>query len=135
VDRIFLDANVLFSTAWRPAAGLRRLWDLEDVELLSSSFAIEEARRNLETPAQRGRLTRLLRRVRIVETLHFTLPLGISLPEKDIPILLASIDGGATHLLTGDLEHFGPYFGQEIAGVLILSPAAYAPITKSETET
>jgi uncharacterized protein len=98
------------------------------VELLSSDYAVEEARRNLETPAQRGRLTRLLRRVQRVEPKHFTLPRGIRLPEKDLPILLAAIDGGATHLLTGDWEHFGPYFRREIAGVLILPPAEYPPM-------
>jgi hypothetical protein len=87
--------------------------------------AVEEARINLRTPAQRGRLTRLRRRVRLVEAEHFTLPRGIHLPEKDVPILLAAIDGGATHLLTGDWEHFGPYFRQEVAGVLILPPGEY----------
>jgi hypothetical protein len=30
---------------------------------------------------------------------------------------------GATHLLTGDQQHIGPLFGQQIAGVLILPPA------------
>jgi uncharacterized protein len=98
MDRVFLDANVLFAAAWRPNAALQRLWELDDAELLSSGYAIEEARRNLETPAQRVRLTRLLGRVRLVEPEHFTLPRGIRLPEKDLPILLAAIDGGATLL-------------------------------------
>jgi uncharacterized protein len=64
---------------------LLRLWGLNGVERLSSSYAIEEARRNLDTPAQRSRLTRLLRRVHRVEPEHFTLPRGIRLPEKDVP--------------------------------------------------
>jgi predicted nucleic acid-binding protein len=129
VDRVFLDANVLLSAAWRSGAAIQRLWRLEGVELLSSGYAVDEARRNLETPAQKGRLTRLLRRVHLVEPEHFTLPRGVRLPDKDLPILLAAIDGGATHLLTGDREHFGPYFRQEIAGVLILPPAEYPPMT------
>jgi uncharacterized protein len=129
VDRVFLDANVLLSAAWRSGAAIQRLWRLDDVKLLSSGHAVDEARRNLETPAQRGRLTRLLRRVKLVEAEHFTLPRGIRLPEKDLPILLAAIDGEATHLLTGDWEHFGPYFRQEVAGVLILPPAEYLPMT------
>jgi predicted nucleic acid-binding protein len=129
VDRVFLDANVLLSAAWRSGAAIQRLWRLDDVELMSSDHAIEEARRNLETLAQRGRLRRLLRRVHRVEPEHFTLPRGIHLPEKDLPILIAAIDGGATHLLTGDWEHFGPYFRQEVAGVLILPPAEYPPMT------
>lgn len=128
MDRVFLDANVLLAAAWRREAALRRLWEMGDAELLSSSYAVDEARRNLETPAQRGRLTRLLSQVRLVEPEHFTLPRGVRLPEKDLPILLAAIDGGATHLLTGDWEHFGPYFRQQIAGVLILPPAEYPPL-------
>lgn len=132
MDRVFLDANVLLSAAWRSGAALQRLWRLDDVELLSSSYAAEEARRNLETPAQRGRLTRLLRLVHLVEPEHFTPPRGVRLPEKDVPILLAAIDGGATHLLTGDWEHFGPYFRQEIGGILILPPAEYPPIASEE---
>ena len=46
----------------------------------------------------------------------------------DQPILLAAIDGGATHLLTCDREHFGVYYRQEIGGVLILPPAEYPPL-------
>jgi uncharacterized protein len=132
VDRLFLDANVLFSAAWRPRSALLRLWALDGVELLSSSHAVAEARRNLETPAQRGRLTRLLHRVHLVDPEHFTAPRGIRLPEQDLPILLAAIDGGATHLLTGDWEHFGSYFRLEISGVLILPPAEYPPITSEQ---
>lgn len=128
MDRVFLDANVLLATAWRREAALQRLWDIDDAELLSSSYAIEEARRNLETSTQRGRLTRLLRQVRLVEPEHFTLPRGVQLPDKDLPILLAAVDGRATHLLTGDWEHFGPYFRQRIAGVLILPTAEYPPL-------
>lgn len=71
MDRVFLDANVLLSAAWRSEAALHRLGRLEGVELLSSGYAVEETRRNLETPAQRGRLTRLLRRVRLVEPEHW----------------------------------------------------------------
>ena len=53
---VFLDANVLFSAAYRPDAGLLRLWELADVVLISSDYAVEEARRNLDTPEQLERL-------------------------------------------------------------------------------
>lgn len=132
MDRVFLDANVLFAASWRPKAALQRLWELDDAELLSSIYAVHEARQNLETPAQRGRLTRLLRSVRLVASEHFTLPREIRLPDKDIPILRAAIDGGATHLLTGDQEHFGLYFRQEIGGVLILPPAEYRRLGRDQ---
>lgn len=49
----------------------------------------------------------------------------VVLPDKDRPILLAAIDARATHLLTGDFRHFGPYYGQTLEGVLILPPGEY----------
>ena len=50
---------------------------------------------------------------------------SISLPDKDKPILLAAIKERATHLITGDVRHFGPYSGKAVEGILILSPADY----------
>jgi len=47
------------------------------------------------------------------------------LPEKDRPLLLAAIDSGCTHLLTGDTARFGKLFRRRIGGVLILRPAEY----------
>jgi hypothetical protein len=58
------------------------------------------------------------------------LPEGIDLPEKDSPILLAAIEAGATHLLTGDKKHFGKYFGQKVGGVLVLRPRDYLQARK-----
>ena len=58
MDRVFLDANVLLSAALRPKAGLLRLWTLANAALITSDHAIEEARRNLDAPGQRARLTR-----------------------------------------------------------------------------
>jgi hypothetical protein len=132
VDVVFLDANVLFSAAYRPAAflngtGLNRLWRLEHVRFVSSGYAIEEARRNLDDDDQLMCL-KVLRAEHLNEVEDVTegpLPEGIALPEKDRPIFLSAIRAGATHLLTGDRAHFGPYFGQTIQGVLILPPADY----------
>lgn len=47
MDRIFFDANVLFSAAYKPASRLSNLWLLRDVELITSRLAAEEAKRNL----------------------------------------------------------------------------------------
>lgn len=126
MNRVFLDANVLFSTAWRENAGLLRLWQLSEVVLLTSRYAFEEARRNLETQDQLQRLTTLMAKVELVaDSAHGDLPSHVQLPEKDRPILLAAIQARATHLLTGDKHHFGPLYGQSIRGVLVLRPADY----------
>ena len=124
MDRIFLDANVLFSAAYRPNAGLTRLWQLDKVELLTSDYAAQEAMLNLTEKDQRVRLTKLLEKVRMTKAVA-PLPPGVQLPEKDQPILQAALQAQATHLLTGDKEHFGPYFGRNLGGVLVLPPAEY----------
>lgn len=127
MDLVFLDANVLFSAAYRPDAQLRRLWELPDVELITSAYVVEEARRNLDNPKQRADLEKLLHTVKVmaVTPVNRQLSPAVELPDKDRPILLAAIDAKATHLLTGDFSHFGSYYGQAVEGVLILPPADY----------
>jgi uncharacterized protein len=130
---IFLDANVLFSAAYRRDAGLRRYWTLPEARLpgarlITSVFAAAEARRNLSNPGQRSDLEELPGTVEIVPTAAPTdhpLFSALELPAKDRPILLAAISVGATHLLTGDFRHFGRYYGKRMEGVLILSPGEY----------
>src|SRR5437762_2502293 len=98
-DLIFLDANVLFSAAYRADSLIRRLWHLRGVQLITSGFAVEEARRNLTTATQRSELDKLLLSIRIIA---FSGPLDhpifatIALPDKDRPILLAAITARAT---------------------------------------
>jgi uncharacterized protein len=126
-DRVFLDANVLFSAAYRSDSGLRRLWTYRDTtKLLTTFYAAEEARRNLPDDAAQARLAKLLNVVEFVpDILTGKLPAGVVLPEKDRPILLSAIAAAATHLITGDRLHFGRYFGRRIAGVLVERPADY----------
>ncbi len=125
MDRLFLDANVLFSAAYRANAGLLRLWKLKDVILCSSHHALEEARINLTDEGQRGRLARLSKSIHLFDAPPRELPQGVSLPDKDVPILLAAIEARATHLITGDIRHFEPYFGKKIEGILVLPPGEY----------
>jgi len=125
MDRLFLDANVLFSAAYKAGGRVSRLWVLKDVVLCSSRYALEEARINLDGEAQRARLVRLSAKVQLFDAAHGDLPHGIRLPEKDVPIVMAAIEARATHLLTGDVRHFGPYLGKKIAGVAIVLPGEY----------
>ena len=92
MDRVFLDATVFFSAAWREESGLLRLWNLPGVKLLTSTYALEEARINLRTPPQRLRLARLVERVEIISTVgSLRLPAGVVLPAKDLPVLSGAI--------------------------------------------
>jgi len=125
MDRLFLDANVLFSAAYKPDARVGRLWKLEDVILCSSHYALEEARVNLAGDILQSRLSELVREFQLYDPLDRALPRGITLPEKDKPILLAAMESRADYLLTGDSRHFGLYFGKRVEGILIASPAQY----------
>jgi hypothetical protein len=51
-DRVFLDANILVSAAWRADSGLSALWTLPDTQLLTSAYAIVEADRNVVNAEQ-----------------------------------------------------------------------------------
>ncbi len=127
MDRLFLDANVLFSAAYREDAGVRKLWDLREAELVTSAYAVEEARRNLDTGERRSDLGGLLEAVRVSNLLADPTAYpeieASGLPEKDLPILRAAVASGATYLVTGDRKHFGDLLAEEVAGVLVLRPA------------
>ena len=91
---------------------------------MTSAHAAEEAALNLSEEDQRVRLAKLLERVRMTTAVG-PLPPGLKLPAKDRPILQAAIQAQATHLFTGDKQHFGPHFGRRLGGVLVLPPAQY----------
>lgn len=127
VDRIFLDANILFSMAYG-SPGLRRLWELAKKKrclLFASNYVIEETRRNLLSTEQMSRLETCLAEVEIVRDVDPRIPCPLELPEKDRPVLLAAISVKANYLLTGDSIHFGKYFGQTVKGVKICLPRNY----------
>ena len=125
MDRVFLDANVLFSAAYRKDSGLLGLWKAKGVALCSSHYAVEEARVNLSDEDQRERLRKLSTRLELFDAAVQNPPARISLPEKDVPILLAAIEARATQLVTGDVRHFGAYFGKRIAGIVVVAPGDY----------
>jgi predicted nucleic acid-binding protein len=125
VDRVFLDANVLFSASYREQNGLLRLWQLTDVELLTSLYALDEAQRNVLNDAQSERLNRLNVTIVMPIWVHDSLPPGIIIDDKDLPIVLDAVNSQATHLLTGDKRHFGALYGRRVGGVLVVPPSEY----------
>lgn len=125
--KLFLDANILFSAAYRKQAGLLRLWEMEHTHLYSSLYAVEEADRNLPDIEQQQQLKTLLKTIKIIQQEHTSiiLPKNIELRDKDRPILQAAIYTEADYLITGDFRDFGKYFEKTICHVTILPPAAY----------
>jgi hypothetical protein len=127
MDSLFLDANVLFSAAYG-SRGLGALWDRKRLglcRLLASSFVLEEAKRNLDADELLARLDALLLDVALVPECDPGTPCPLDLPEKDRPVLMAAIKAGATHLITGDLRHFGPCRGRAVHGVQVMTARDY----------
>jgi hypothetical protein len=128
---LFLDANVLFTAAHNSDGKAAFLFDelaAGHWELISSPFAIEEARRNIAAKyAQRlNRLDELAEKL-IRGPQPASRRTLIDLPENDRPIFLAAQASRATHLLTGDLKHFGPHMNRpgQSSGIVIQTVAEY----------
>lgn len=127
MDRVFLDANVLFSAAYG-SPSLLHFWDLArsgKIKLLTSRYALEEARRNLDNENQRRRLEDLAKQLTVIPELPPDVQCLVPLPEKDRPLLAAALHAGATHFVTGDKRHFGEFFSAHIKGVFICTPREY----------
>ena len=132
--RVFLDANVIFSAAHRETGSVRVLFDLADAglcELVSSAYAVAEARRNVANnhPDRLADLEALLSRLAVCREAnreHMERANQHRLPAKDVPILAAAMQAGAGVLVTGDRTDFGHLFGQEVDGTLLVVPPADA---------
>jgi hypothetical protein len=91
-------------------------------EIVSCSYAIEEARRNISIkfPDYLDRFETLISAIiKVPSRSGGNCP--VPLPEKDRPILEAAIQCKATHLLTRDIKDFGPFMNNVnlTGGVLI----------------
>ncbi len=134
--RAFVDACVLFSAAYRSDSPLRRIWQNKRTYTVTSSYAAEEARRNLARlrPDNLSQLEDLLAVTQVEDLSVGQTPIAelADLPEKDRPILAAAINARAKFLITSDKKHFGPFYGKEIEGVEVVSPAMYFERIESE---
>lgn len=129
--RVFLDANVLFSAAYREKGSVRAFFSLASAgacTLVSSGHAIEEARRNLAVkhPKRLADVELLLASVEVcpephAATLDWALAAG--LPPKDAPILAAAVDAKCHILATGDKTDFGALLGRRLRGTVVMLPA------------
>ncbi len=96
--------------------------------LVSSAYAIEEARRNIAAKHPR-RLADLEKLIESLETCAEPSPATIAfaakagLPPKDAPILAAAIEAQCHVLVTGDRTDFAILFGQRVRGTVVMLPA------------
>ncbi len=109
--RVFLDANILFTAAPNSKGKAALVIELGQAglwQLVTSAYALEEARRNLalKFPDGLARLETFAQGLRLSPDATDTDCPG-GLPEKDCPIYRAAHACRADVLLTGDLREFG----------------------------
>jgi predicted nucleic acid-binding protein len=114
--RLFLDANVVFTAADNAdgkAAFIIERGTAGHYLLFTSDAALEEVKRNLAVkfPDCLARLDKLINRMTVIIA-DLSAPFPEALPQKDAVIFQAAVACDATHLLTGDLRHFGPFMNQ-----------------------
>ena len=75
------------------------------------------------SPTHRTALDRMLALIHLAgeSTQDIAPALAYLLPGKDQPVLAAAMACGCEMLVTGDLKHFGPLYGQTLGGVTIYS--------------
>lgn len=109
--RLFLDANILFTAAHNPKGKAALVLELGQAglwQLVTSAYALEEARRNLalKFPGGLEQLDAWAQGLRLSpDAADADCPEG--LPDKDCPIYRAAHACRADVLLTGDLRDFG----------------------------
>ena len=121
--RVFLDANILFSASDQASATRALLAQvLAAGTAVTNAHAIEEARRNLELkrPHLLAGLEELLLQVALVSA-YARVAEADRFPAKDQPIIIGAVASRCDILWTSDARHFGSWYGQRVAGVLVLS--------------
>ena len=131
MKRLFLDANVLFTAAHNPdgkAALIISFGEAGILQIRTSAFAAEEARRNLSAkfPNTLMQFSEIFQTAAIVPE-RPDAPFPPDLTEKDRPIFQAALACKATHLITGDIAHFGGFMRRpaKTLGIVIMTPAQF----------
>lgn len=127
--RLFLDANVLISAAWKDGSKVARIWQIPEAELVTSNFVLAECARNLPREEQKNRLEHFLSGVRVVEFQRLpVLEDPHLLPVKDQHVLAAAVLARADFLVTGDRAHFGQWYGGSVLGLRVEPPGSFPQV-------
>ena len=125
--KVFLDANILFSGSVSNSKIAKLIEVIQKHgEIVSNTYAIEEARKNIERKKYGSIYGLELLLKDITTSNQLVLDVPVELRSKDVPILGGAIALRCTHLLTGDKKDFGFLFGKQIKNVLVVSPKLLA---------
>jgi len=119
-SKVFLDANVLFAMANSPAGFASRLLLADNLSLISSDYAFQEAAENLaafnsEALAELGKLEANV----IITDRIAPLPFWVSLDGEDRQILAAAIGAECDYLISYDRD-FDSLFDKTISNVEVI---------------
>lgn len=116
MDKLFLDANILFTAAYSESGASRALFELakkKKLILVSSKYAITEAHHNIQKKLPEKyliNLYKLIAEISIVDKKEFCTEeiqkYEKIIVAKDIPILLATENQKAQFLVTLDKKDF-----------------------------
>ncbi len=129
-DRVFLDANVIFSAALG-GESFTALWDALRrgvITVCTSPQCIDEARRNVtrKRPAAVARLEATFLDVVLVAAPGRMVGWAeAKLPEDDGWVLAGAVEGGAQVLLTGNTKHFGWMMTRDDLPIRVRTVRAY----------
>ncbi len=127
-SRIFFDASALFAAAYSASGGSRELVRLAmrgEIALVTSDYALEEARRNLAVKAPKALdvydLLLSLLEIELVSPSTQEVDVATKhVAEKDAPIIAAAKKATVDYLVSYDKEHIlGNVGAEEYAGVTI----------------
>jgi len=126
--QLFLDANIIFAAAISPEGRAQALFALAKAgygTLITSSFAAEEARRNVKRkyPYALNRLEQLLGQCRTVPEAPPSRVVWVTEWLPDAPILAAATEAHCELLVTGDRAHFGELYGRTFEETEVVSLA------------
>ena len=130
MKRVFLDANVLFSAAYKPDSAQGLLIEFAAaglIQTVTSPYALDEARRNLarKSPSAMPRFIEQTAHVQVVpepdaDCLSWARQRVV---EKDAPVLASAARAAVDWFVTGDRADFGHLFETEQRGMRVLTPA------------
>lgn len=119
--RVFVDANILFSAAYKATSRIKGLWSNESIRLVASEQVLTEATRNLgkKHPEAVGRLNELVPFLEVTdEKAEIDADLVVA---KDLHVLASAIGSKCDYLVTGDHAHFAHLVNVPLEGLTVLS--------------
>jgi predicted nucleic acid-binding protein len=98
---------------------------MSHVTLVISPYVMMETLEHVQGHALQRFEALLEHMERVGDATSMELPPGITVVEKDLPVLASAVSSRVDILLTGDKNHFGHLYGTRLDQTLILPPGEF----------